>query len=90
MKKFRCYSQKPEDYPGFVIEGDFPDKIMVCLPLEDLKNLKIKNLFLLIPEKEEEDRYAKSLRLVKEFLAETSPEDLAKLIEEAKKTANGE
>lgn len=91
MKKFRCHSENPDDYPGFIVKADFPDKTMVCFPLENLGQRPIKDFYLLVPEPEpKEDRYEKSLRLAKEFLAETSPEDLADLIKEAKKTARGE
>ena len=53
MKKFKCYSEKKEDWPGFEIEANFPDKVMVCLPLEDLLKDKDRQIFLLIPQKGE-------------------------------------
>ena len=54
MKKFRCINKKEENYPGFIIEADFPDKIMVCFPLTDIeKGKKLEEEFwLLIPEKD--------------------------------------
>ena len=54
MKKFRCYSNKKEDYPGFIIEGDFPETTMVCFPLHNIGNLLDGDFFLLVPEKESE------------------------------------
>ena len=50
MKKFKCHSDKPQNYPGFVIEGNFPDEIMICFPIKNLGKIPLENTFLLIPE----------------------------------------
>ena len=55
MRKFKCHSQKEEDWPGFVIEADFPDKIMICIPLTNLIQNNMEDVFLLFPEKNEEN-----------------------------------
>lgn len=55
MKKFRCYSDKEKDYPGFVIEGDFPDEIMVCFPLKNMFKSPMEDAFILVPENKKEE-----------------------------------
>jgi hypothetical protein len=55
MKKFKCYSDNPKDYPGFTIEGNFPEEIMICFPIKNLGKIPLKKSFLLVPEKELKD-----------------------------------
>jgi hypothetical protein len=52
MKKYKCYSK--ENPKGFEIKGNFPDKIMVCYPLQNIKNPNKEDFFLIIPQETNE------------------------------------
>jgi len=49
MKKFRCISDKEKDWPGFIIEGNFPNEMMICFPLKNMLKTPIEDAFILMP-----------------------------------------